>query len=100
MHPSSNIYVGVFDYDAGIGNDHDIAGRVSIDLANFQPNTEYVLRYKLYENSIMSERDPKGVIMIRLRIERKSEKDMILKCLQTPPDFYVNVEDGKDCELV
>lgn len=100
MHPSSNLYIGVFDYDAGFTNDHDIAGRVSIDLANFQPNTEYVLRYKLYENSVMSEREPRGVIMIRLRLERNSEKDMILKSLQMPPDFYVNVKSSKDWELV
>lgn len=100
MHPSSNLHIAVFDYDPGFGNDHDICGRVSIDLANFQPNTEYVLRYKIYENSVMTDREPQGVIMVRLRMERKGEKDMIMRSLQMPPDFFVNVKNAKDWALV
>lgn len=48
MHTSSQLFLGVFDYDGNVLNDHDFIGRVSVDLSNFQPNTVYVLKYKLY----------------------------------------------------
>ena len=43
MHTSSNINIAVFDFDPGFANDHDICGRVSIDLANLRSGTEYLL---------------------------------------------------------
>ena len=43
MHTSSNLHVAVFDYDAGFSNDHDICGRVSIDLANLNSGVVYLL---------------------------------------------------------
>ena len=57
-------------------------------------------RYNLYENSVMAEREAKGIIMVRLRMELKSEKDLILSNLALPPEFYVNVKDGKDFDMV
>jgi hypothetical protein len=46
MHTSSQLFIGVFDYDGNAFNDHDFIGRVSVDLSNFQPDTVYVLKYK------------------------------------------------------
>ena len=43
MHTSSNLNIAVFDFDPGFSNDHDICGRVSIDLANLRNGTEYLL---------------------------------------------------------
>jgi hypothetical protein len=43
FHPSSNLHIAVFDYDPGFHDDHDMCGRVSIDLANLLPNTVYLL---------------------------------------------------------
>ncbi|CAB9497692.1 Multiple C2 and transmembrane domain-containing protein 1 [Seminavis robusta] len=101
MHPSSNLNICVFDYDPGFAGDHDICGRVSIDLANLVPGTEYVLRYKLYENSAYEEREPKGILMVRLRMELKGQKDMLMSYLQYPgPQFFVNVKSAKDFDLV
>ena len=49
MHTSSQLFLGVFDYDATSPVDnHDFIGRISVDLSNFQPDTVYVLKYKLY----------------------------------------------------
>ena len=48
----------------------------------------------------MADRKPKGILMIRLRMELKSEKDLILSNLSMPPDFFVNVKDGKDFDMV
>lgn len=48
MHTSSQLFLGVFDYDGNTLSDHDFIGRVSVDLSNFQPDTVYVLQYKLY----------------------------------------------------
>lgn len=100
MHTSSNLHIGVFDYDPGFASDHDICGRVSIDLANLQPDTEYILRYNIYENSVMPDREAKGILMVRLRMELKEEKELILSNLQMPPEFFVNVQSGKDFDLV
>jgi hypothetical protein len=100
MHVSSNLHVGVFDYDPGFASDHDICGKVSIDLANLVPNTEYVLKYNLYENSVAADREPKGVITLRLRMELKDEKELILSNLGMPPEVYVNTKSAKDFDLV
>ena len=100
MHTSSNLNIAVFDYDPGYAGDHDMCGRVSIDLANFQPDTEYVLRYNIYEDSVSVDRESKGVLIVRLRMELTGEKQRILSNLQIPPEFYVNVQRGKDFDLV
>jgi hypothetical protein len=47
-HPSSLIFLGVFDYDE-MGN-HDPIGRVVINTANFQSNTSYLLHYRLHND--------------------------------------------------
>ena len=99
MHVSSNLHVAIFDYDPGFASDHDICGRVSIDLANFLPDTEYLLKYNLYENSVSHDREPKGTITLRLRMSLKPEKELILSYLQPPPEFYVNVKGPKDFDM-
>jgi len=48
MHTSSQIFLGVFDYDSNPLSQHDMCGRVSVNITNFRPNTVYLLRYKLY----------------------------------------------------
>lgn len=98
MHTSSNLNVGIFDYDNS--GSHDICGRVSIDLANFVPDTEYVLRYNLYEDSVSTDRKPKGVLILRLRMELVSEKNRVMSNLGMPPDCYVNVKKARDFDLV
>jgi len=43
MHTSSNLHIAVFDFDPGFADDHDICGKISIDLANLVSGTEYLL---------------------------------------------------------
>lgn len=100
MHVSSNLNIAVFDYDPGYIGDHDICGRVSVDLTNFLSNTEYLLQYNLYENSVLQDRAPKGTITLRIRMEMKTEKELILSNLGIPPEVYVNVKIAKDFDLV
>lgn len=48
LHPSSMLFLGVFDYD-DLGN-HDPIGRVGINTSKFQSNTSYLLHYRLRHN--------------------------------------------------
>lgn len=43
-HSSSQLFLGVFDYDESISptDDHDLVGRVSVDISNLRRNTVYV----------------------------------------------------------
>jgi hypothetical protein len=50
MHPSSVLFLGVFDYDVGSLNNHDPIGRVSINTINFQNNTSYLLHYPIHDD--------------------------------------------------
>jgi len=51
QHPSSILYLGVFDYDEGPLEQHDPIGRVVIHIDTFEENTVYTLKYPLYEDS-------------------------------------------------
>ena len=58
------------------------------------------MKYNLYENSVEKEREAQGSITLRLRMELKPEKELILSNLQPPPEFYVNVKGPKDFDMV
>mmetsp|Transcript_435 Transcript_435/g.674 ORF Transcript_435/g.674 Transcript_435/m.674 type:complete len:828 (-) Transcript_435:139-2622(-) len=95
-HPSSLIFLGVFDYDA-LGN-HDPIGRVVINTSNFQSNTSYLLQYRLH-NDIYNA-DDRGTIAVRLRVEWKSESDAVNKTLTLPPRYLINVETEKTLDVI
>jgi hypothetical protein len=91
MHPSSQLFLGVFDYDKGIFDDHDLVGRVSVDLTGFYPDTEYLLTYNIFPTAKTSyTREAMGTITFRLRIEYFDERQMVLTNLRPPPGetFY------------
>ena len=94
-HASSQVNLGVFDFDAGFGQ-HDLIGRVSVDITNLRPDTEYLLSYNIYPSAIVSGRDIRGKINIRLRIEIPDERKLTLSVLDPPAQTYVNVKKGKD----
>lgn len=98
-HGSSQIFLGVFDHDAGF-SDHDIIGRVSVDVTNLRPNTEYLLSYNLYPSAIITGRDIQGKIKIRLRLDIPDERKLALSVLEPPPPTYVNVKKGKDFRVI
>lgn len=54
-HPSSILYLGVFDYDENFLDDHDPIGRVVIHLNDFEPDTMYTLQYPLFNGDTEEE---------------------------------------------
>jgi len=98
MHPSSVLFLGVFDYDVGPLNNHDPIGRVSINTINFQNNTSYLLHYPIHDDPHQT--DSCGTICIRLRVEIDNERDAALNMFTTPPRFYVNAEGEKAFKII
>eukprot|EP00934_Nitzschia_sp_Nitz4_P005692 Nitzschia sp. Nitz4//scaffold348_size17284//6198//9518//NITZ4_008842-RA/size17284-processed-gene-0.10-mRNA-1//-1//CDS//3329548688//5682//frame0 len=91
-HPSSQIHIGVFDFDSAKGiNAHDSIGRVSIDVTNVRRDTDYVLTYNLYRSVLDNERKEFGTITVRLRLEYSSFRDLLVGSLQLPPTNHINV---------
>eukprot|EP00537_Pseudo-nitzschia_pungens_P003533 CAMPEP_0172372246 /NCGR_PEP_ID=MMETSP1060-20121228/46652_1 /TAXON_ID=37318 /ORGANISM="Pseudo-nitzschia pungens, Strain cf. cingulata" /LENGTH=1198 /DNA_ID=CAMNT_0013098153 /DNA_START=437 /DNA_END=4033 /DNA_ORIENTATION=+ len=101
-HPSSYINIAVFDYDAGGARiaDHDLIGRVSVDLTNLRSSTEYVLSYNLCATARLASRTSLGKIMIRLRIEINDERQLVLATLRPPEPVYVNTKSRKDFNVI
>lgn len=93
-HSSSSLFLGVFDHDT-IGN-HDLVGRVTVDLANLRPDTVYVLTYNIYTTANLNNRDFRGTVTLRLRMEIEDERQLLLSNLQLPPEFFVNVKSYKE----
>jgi len=100
LHGSSQLFLGAFDFDGGVVDDHDLIGRVAVDLSNMRPDTEYVLCYPLYDTAQMSKRKENGTIKIRLRIELEDERNLILTQVKPPPSIYVNVKKKRDFRVV
>ncbi|KAG7337322.1 C2 domain containing protein [Nitzschia inconspicua] len=92
-HPSSQLQIGVFDFDVARGglNSHDPAGRITVDVTNFSPLTEYVLSYNIYESVLDDVRQPRGKITIRLRIEYDSFQKFSIGALTIRPKNHVNI---------
>jgi hypothetical protein len=87
-HPSSDLRVGIFDYDK-MWN-HDLIGRVAVPVSQLNSNTEYVLTYNLYEDSVTPEREAKGTVTLRLRVEYGSAKQVVMSNLSPPTDQFIN----------
>lgn len=99
-HTSSDLFVGIFDYDASMGDGHDLIGRFAVETSNLRPETEYVLTYNLYQNGFEKERKPSGSVTVRIRLEVDNQKELVLSNLRHPPDEFINVKKKKDFNLV
>eukprot|EP00523_Entomoneis_sp_CCMP467_P008491 CAMPEP_0168738488 /NCGR_PEP_ID=MMETSP0724-20121128/10959_1 /TAXON_ID=265536 /ORGANISM="Amphiprora sp., Strain CCMP467" /LENGTH=1081 /DNA_ID=CAMNT_0008785833 /DNA_START=7 /DNA_END=3252 /DNA_ORIENTATION=+ len=101
-HSSSQLFLGVFDFDQSVapGDDHDLIGRVAVDLTNLRKDTMYVMVYDLYTTARISDRKKLGSITIRLRLEVEDDRAVLLSNLEPPPSFYVNVKTRKDHRVV
>lgn len=92
-HGSSQILIGVFNHKIIRG---DPIGRVSVDITNLHPNTEYVLAYDLHKSTLDNVRRKFGILTIRLKIEYDSFKDVVLGSLQIPSLNFINLAKRKD----
>lgn len=101
-HSSSQLFLGVFDYDVSLNpaDEHDLVGRVSVDLSNLEKDTIYTLKYNIYTTARMSQRKHKGTITIRVRLEIDDERQLLLSSLEPPPQMYVNSKNKKDFRVV
>ena len=99
-HSSSDIFVGIFDYDGTLGNQHDLVGRVAIEISSLRPMTDYVLSYDLYDETLSSAREKHGSITVRMRVEYASQRGLVLSNLRVPPEEYINVKNKKDFLLI
>ena len=102
LHSSSDLYLGVFDFDEGINptDYHDLIGRISVDLSNLRHDTTYLLKYNIYTTARMSERKCNGTITLRLRVEIADQRKLLLSNLEPPPEMFVNVKKHKDYKVV
>jgi hypothetical protein len=91
-HPSSQVLLGVLDYDLDTGvNNHDAIGRIAIDITNFRADTEYLLTYDLYSSVLDDVRKTYGTITVRLRLEYDSYRDFVQGSLKPPNLNYINL---------
>jgi hypothetical protein len=102
FHSSSQLYLGVFDHDISINpaDDHDLIGRVSVDISNLHRDTTYLLKYNIYPTARMTERKDMGSVTIRLRLDIEDERKLLLATLEPPPVMYVNVKKRRDFRVV
>mmetsp|Transcript_27095 Transcript_27095/g.30920 ORF Transcript_27095/g.30920 Transcript_27095/m.30920 type:complete len:1030 (-) Transcript_27095:480-3569(-) len=99
LHPASILYLGVFDYDLGVGN-FDPIGRVAVNVSNFQKNTTYNLKYNLYPSSNVTDRTAVGSIQIRLLIECFDEKAALLEAVKPRPKMHVNAKKERTFKVI
>jgi Ca2+-dependent lipid-binding protein len=102
FHSSSQLFLGVFDYDESLNptDDHDLIGRVSVDLTNLQKDTEYTLKYEIFDTARMTQRAGRGFITVRIRLEIEDDRKLLLSNLEPPPQMYVNVTNRKDFRVI
>lgn len=86
MHPSSDLLVGVLDYDSPeLIARHDPIGRIQMDVSQMRPGTEYIVDFNLYPSAVVKKRDAKGTIKLRLRLELHNERKALLAAMKPPP---------------
>lgn len=99
-HTSSDLLIGVFDYDCGIGGISDLIGRCPIELSSMRENTEYTLTFALYADAVHTDRKPRGTLTARVRVEYNNMRELVLSNLRPPPQEYINMKDKRDYKLV
>ena len=85
--------IGVFDHD--ITGYHYPIGRVSVNMTNLSPKTEYVLSFDLYKSSMLdNDRKPDGKITMRIQIDFSTfnfSKYILGAAVNLPDVNYLNL---------
>lgn len=91
LHPSSQLMLGVFDYDSGFTEaGHDAIGRAVINLSNLCPGVLYTKIYELHR-SPWHGRMPRGSITLRLRLEFPDARKALLAGARPISSYDVSV---------
>jgi len=91
-HMSSQLLIGVFDYDNPTVNPHDAIGRVSIDTTNFRNDTVYILHYDLHTSTLNENRETCGRLTVRVRLDSNlNPRNALLSSMRLPTQNYINV---------
>ena len=98
MHPSSQFYISVMDYE-GIKGHHDKIGRCIVNPTNLRPNTMYSMRYSLL-NSDDINRKLRGKIFFRLRFESTTERQHLLSTIQFKSQYHVSTNAYADSKTI
>ena len=100
-HPSSNLMVGVFDFDDITGN-HNPLGRVNINLTNLLSKTEYSMYFDLHKSAMLdNNRKAQGRIKVRIRVEFKSyELKALATDIKLPLSHQINLANKYDFKTV
>jgi len=97
LDPSSSVMLAILDYDStNPMDDDDPIGRVTVDLSNMRPNTDYTMQFDLTTSSLVSMRKTHGTVTVRVRIEWENERKALIKSATLPPEVYVNVSQHRD----
>jgi len=92
VHVSSKLYLAVYDFDSYVScitlKEFECIGKVVINLTNFHFQKEYLLHYKLQNESL----ENAGTITVRLRMECPNERSFIVSSLRLSKPIYLNVK--------
>jgi hypothetical protein len=102
MHPSSQIYIGVFDHDVaipGTRGKHDKMGRLVVNPTNFRPNTVHTLRYHIFDSD-EPDREIIGTIILRCRYESRDERQILLSQFQLKNHYSVSTKRRTDSRSI
>ena len=96
MYASSQLYLGVFDYNE-LGN-IDFISRVAINVANLEFNTMYSFHYDLHNPS--RKEDNNGSIFVCLCIDFPDGRAMLFSALTFPASVWINVKIVKENNMI
>jgi len=110
-HPSSDLFLAVFDYDPETSpaqllsrttsDLHDQVGHVRINLEKLRPNTVYNLTYPLIlggEND-KHHKLQRGFVHVRLRIDCHNPRKALLAGILPPKQIYTSMSRKVDFEV-
>ena len=102
MHPSSILFLGVFDFDEGLLEAHDPISRVVIHLDKFETGTVYTLKYPLVDSETGEEAASGGSsITVRLRIHWNDEAEVAkAQTFVQPPRFMINTKTDQGLQIL
>lgn len=98
QHPSQVLYLAVFGYKRN-PLPHRPIGRVEVNPVNLQTGTVYNLEYNLCGQSHAAERQSRGRIRIRVRMEIDNQRKWLLAALKPPPPVYINTTKKKSVNV-